>query len=351
MKLCHLPELGMGETGIYLWPVGTYSSLMSVYARHSLKEHGAKCTFFELWPPNLPQFCLRVQWAASTFQLGSPMGSQNVLNSWCCHQWLEHLLLRETFEQGLSPWLRNAKYSWHLSRKRLFWISWWNLFSAWAVLTLAVSSCLCLCPARTLKWHGGVLGWLWALLTSGIGTTQQFSLQRNPCVWFLGDIMHTGLPSVRLGPDNLLRHQGAQVCESLLSAWGKAEVCGCWGKIHLPFPWSPTFFSCKREGQVNNSDSLRWSHSSLEQNRTQEQGAHSVCVFLPGKSTCLLPSLSIPYQSLHHMGGMQLHLQTLCQMKHLLQGNLLPLPLAPCRELRGSALLPWHDSPCTEPGC
>lgn len=43
------------------------------------------------------------------------------------------------------------------------------------------------------------------------------------------DRWHRDLTAIFLAfseiPDNILRHQGAQVCESLLSALGKAEIC------------------------------------------------------------------------------------------------------------------------------
>lgn len=90
-------------------------------------------------------------------------------------------------------------------------------------------------------------------------------------------------------------------------SWGTREpksVCGSclpWGRQgHVEAEEKciflfhrPVCFSCGREGWVNNHDLPHWSHSSLEQNRRQEQGALSVSVWPPRKSTFLLlpPSL------------------------------------------------------------
>lgn len=182
----------------------------------------------------------------------------------------------------------------HLSWARLFWISWCDLLSARVGLTLVVSSCLCLCPARTLKWHGGALGWLWVLLTSGIGILQQFSLRRNPCAWLLGDIMHTRLPLVRLGHDNLwgTREPGSVRVSCL--PWGRQGSVGAEGKCICPSPEVLHVFLA--------TERVRWiiliPHTGVINllNKTEHRSRvhpQSVYFHLSSKSTFLLPPLPL----------------------------------------------------------
>lgn len=96
----------------------------------------------------------------------------------------------------------------HLSWTRQFWISWWHLS------TLSLSSAdlgdeQLPVPLPFQDPH-------MALGSAGVSVSA-------------ADRWHRDLTAIFLAfseiPDNILRHQGAQVCESLLSALGKAEIC------------------------------------------------------------------------------------------------------------------------------
>ena len=76
--------------------------------------------------------------------------------------------------------------------------------------------------------------------------------------------------------------------------WGRQGYVEAEEKCIFLSPTVPRF-PCGREGWVNNPDFPHWSHSSLDQNGRQEQGALSVSVLPPGKSTFLfLPPLLWP---------------------------------------------------------
>lgn len=237
---------------------------------------------------------------------------------------LECLLLKKIFDQGLTPWLRNAKYAGASELDK-------------AVVDIlgrfAPSPCGAdlgneqLCAPLPCRHPSSGVGRLRTLLTSGRKNVHQFFLQRNPRVWFLAALMQRRPPSARLGPGQYLEAPGSPgPCVAPVCLGGGRGYVEAEEKCIFLSPAVPhVFLAAERAGWI-----ILISHTGVTHllSKTEDRSrVHSQSLYCHQGSQ-LFFSPSGPYHPIHHMGEKHHYLETFHQVKHLAQGNLLPLSLA-----------------------